>query len=113
MICCNIYAPGNFTSIPDVTGELVDTRSQAQKKRAKALTQSKQAEMFSQREMAQFGVTAHPKLPLSPKTKLELTMYDPRSDAEKAQQMQQEVEENTIPMPWVVAALPSEAAEVR
>ncbi len=82
------------------TNELFDTRSRAQKKRATASQQPRQAEMFSQRELAQFGVRAHPTLPLSPKTSIELAMEDPRSAEEKAQDMQREIEEHTVPMPW-------------
>jgi hypothetical protein len=55
--------------------------------------------MFTQREMAQFGVDAHPKLPLSPNTKLELMMEDPRTDEEKAQDLQRQIEQHTYPLP--------------
>jgi hypothetical protein len=39
------------------SGDLVDSRTETQKKRARELGQPRQAEMFSQRELAQFGVT--------------------------------------------------------
>lgn len=79
---------------------LVDTRTRTQKKQAQALAQPQQSEMFSQRELAQFGVQANPRLQLSPKTRLELLMEDPRTEEEKARQIQQEIEDNTYPMPW-------------
>ena len=37
-------------------------------------------------------------LPLSPKTRLELAMEDPRTEEEKAQDLQREVEKQTYPM---------------
>jgi hypothetical protein len=81
------------------TGELVDNRGAKQKKQAQARSQPQQAEMFSQREMAQFGIDAHPKLPLSPNTKLELMMEDPRTEEEKAQDLQRQIEQQTYPLP--------------
>jgi hypothetical protein len=65
------------------TDELVDTRSCTQKRRGAANDRPKQAEMFSTRELAQFGVRANPQLPLSPKTRLELSIQDPRTEEEK------------------------------
>ena len=70
------------------TRKLVDTRTRKQKKKAQEQEQPKQAEMFSQREMAQFGVQAHPKIPLSPKTKLELALQDMRTEEEKERDFQ-------------------------
>lgn len=90
----------NAMQINIFTGELFDTRTRVQKKRAAASQQPRQAEMFSQRELAQFGVKANPKLPISPKTRIELAMEDPRTAEEKARDLQQEIEENTVPMPW-------------
>ncbi len=90
----------NAMQINIFTGELFDTRTRAQKKRAAVSQQPRQAEMFSQRELAQFGVRAHPKLPLSPKTRIVLAMEDPRTPEEKARDVQREIEENTFPMPW-------------
>jgi hypothetical protein len=72
------------------TGEMVDNRTAIQKKKEKNDAGPKQAEMFSQREMAQFGVKAHPKLPISPKTRIELMIEDHRTDEEKAAAIQQE-----------------------
>ena len=72
------------------TGESVDNRSPKQKRLAKEQDKPQQAMMFSQRDMAQFGVEAHPKLPLSPKTRLELMIEDHRTEEEKAAAIQEE-----------------------
>ena len=72
------------------TGESVDNRSPKQKRLAKVQDKPQQAMMFSQRDMAQFGVEAHPKLPLSPKTRLELMIEDHRTEEEKAAAIQEE-----------------------
>ena len=83
------------------TGNLVDTRNRKQKKRAHEAQQPRQAEMFSQREMAQFGVQAHPKLPLSPKTRLELLIEDLRTEEEKERDFQREVEKRSYRLPGI------------
>ena len=72
------------------TRELVDNRTRRQKKKAQKQHEPTQKEMFSQREMAQFGVNPRPKLPLSPKTRIELMVEDRRTDEEKAEAIQQE-----------------------
>ena len=78
------------------TGELIDNRTATQKKRAREAEKPQQGMMFSQREMAQFGVDAHPKLPISPKTRLELMAEDYRTDAEKAEAIQREALEHNF-----------------
>ncbi|MCL4266671.1 MAG: hypothetical protein KJ069_25995 [Anaerolineae bacterium] len=78
--------------------KLVDTRTRKQRQRDQALQEPQQVEMFSQREMGQFGVNAHPRLPISPKTRLELVMQDLRTEEEKVRQFQQEIEAHTYPM---------------
>ena len=83
------------------TRKLVDTRTRKQKKKAKEQEQPKQAEMFSQREMGQFGVQAHPKIPLSPKTKLELALQDMRTEEEKERDFQKEVEKRSYRLPGI------------
>ena len=83
------------------TGNLVDTRNRKQKKKAKEQEQPKQAEMFSQREMAQFGVQAHPKIPISPKTRLELALQDMRTEEEKERDFQREVEKRSYRLPGI------------
>lgn len=77
------------------TGELVDNRNRKQKKRDKERRQLQQTELFSQREMAQFGVKANPKIPLSPKTSIELAAEDPRSEEQKTADERRTVEEKT------------------
>ena len=83
------------------TGDLVDTRSRKQLKQAEEKSRPRQMEMFSQRELAQFGVKANPKLPLSVKTSLELVMEDTRSVEEIARDLQRLIEEHTYPMPGI------------
>ena len=72
--------------------EMVDTRTRKQKKQAAEQEKPKQAEMFSQREMAQFGVNPHPQIPLSPKTRIELALQDMRTEEEKAAAIRREAE---------------------
>ena len=74
------------------TGELVDTRTRKQKKQAAEKEKPKQAELFSQREMAQFGVNPRPQIPISPKTRIELALQDMRTQEEKEVAIQREAE---------------------
>ena len=83
------------------SGDLVDTRTRKQKKKAVEREQPRQAEMFSQREMAQFGVRANPKIPLSPKTRLELALQDMRTEEEKERDFQREVEKRSYRLPGI------------
>lgn len=83
------------------TGELVDTRSPRQKKHDQERQLPRQAEMFSQRELAQFGVRANPKLPISLKTRLEFIVQDLRTEEEKAQDLQRQAEKQTYSLPGV------------
>ncbi len=55
-------------------------------------------ELFSQRDLAQFGVTARPRMPISPNTKLELQAQDPRSSEQKEQAANLEQKMRTLPM---------------
>ena len=90
MICC-LYMPKEVPSQFDLfSGELVDNRTTKQRRLAREWERPQQTLMFSQRDMAQFGVEAHPKLPISAKTRLELMMEDPRTEEEKAEAIQQE-----------------------
>lgn len=66
------------------TGELVDNRTRTQKRRDKLKQAPRQGELFSQREMAQFGVNPRPQIPLSPHTSLVLQQEDPRTPEQKA-----------------------------
>jgi preprotein translocase subunit SecF len=81
------------------SGELVDTRTRKQKKREAELKKPVQTEMFSQRELAQFGVRANPQIPISPKTRIELALQDLRSKEEKEAARQQEIEKRSYRLP--------------
>ena len=78
------------------SGKLVDNRTRQQKRQDKAREQPKQIEMFSQREIAQFGVNPNPLMPLSPNTPLLLIPEDPRTEEEIEQDRQQEAEKRTF-----------------
>ena len=84
------------------SGDLVDTRSRKQKKQAEQQEQPRQAEMFSQREMGQFGVNPHPQIPLSPKTRIELALQDMRTEEEKERDFQRQVEERSYKLPGIL-----------
>jgi hypothetical protein len=84
------------------TGELVDTRTRRQKKQATEQTGPKQAEMFSQREMGQFGVNPHPQIPISSKTRIELALQDMRTEEEKELDFQREVKERSYKLPGIL-----------
>lgn len=78
------------------SGELVDNRTRKQKKADRQRQQPMQTEMFSQREIAQFGVNPRPLMPLSPNTKLLLIPEDPRSEEEIDADRQRAAEEHTF-----------------
>ncbi len=80
------------------TGEWDDNRTPRQKRLNQERGRLKQMEMFSQREVALFGVTAHPLMPLSPNTKLVLINEDPRTPEEKERDLQRAAEERTHQM---------------
>jgi len=84
------------------TGDLVDTRTRKQKKQAVEQEKPRQAEMFSQRDMAQFGVNPHPQIPISPKTRIELALQDMRTEEEKKRDFQKEVEEKSYKLPGIL-----------
>ena len=80
------------------TGELDDNRTARQKKRDREQGQPQQTEMFSQREIAQFGVNARPLLPLSPHTKLGLIFEDPRTEEEIERDRERAAQQRTYQM---------------
>ena len=80
------------------TGELEDTRTQKQKEQDRQRIFPQTVAMFSQRDIAQFGVTAHPLLSLADKTQLALIRADPRTPAEKERDLEREAQERTIPL---------------
>jgi hypothetical protein len=79
--------------------ELVDNRTRRQKRLDRQRDRPQQIEMFSQRELAQFGVRANPKFPITPTTKMELFVQDPRIEEEKERDLQRQAEERTYPLP--------------
>lgn len=86
------------------TGELVDSRSPKEKRLDRERAQPEQVELFSQREVAQFGVSAHPKIPLSPKTRLELIAEDPRSEEEREADKRSDMEDKNYQLFPLVGA---------
>jgi len=80
------------------TGELVDTRNRRQRKLDRERDLPRQIEMFSQRDVAQFGVRANPTMPLSGNVKLILIPEDPRTDEEIERDIQREAERRTVAM---------------
>ena len=80
------------------TGELVDTRTRRQKRLDRERDQPQQMEMFSQRDVAQFGVRANPTMPLSGNVKLLLIPEDPRTEEEIERDVQREAERRTVAM---------------
>ena len=81
------------------SGELIDTRTRKQKKREAEIKKPVQTEMFSQRELAQFGVRANPQIPISPKTRIELALQDLRSEEEKEEARKLEIERRSYRLP--------------
>jgi hypothetical protein len=77
------------------TGEAVDNRTRRQKARDRKTAQPRTAEMFSQRELAQFGVRAKPQIPIAPTTKLALQIQDPRTPEEREAALWREAEGKT------------------
>jgi hypothetical protein len=90
------------------SGEFVDRRTASQKKADKERNDWKQMEMFSQRDLAQFGVSAHPVMDVSP-GRLVLISEDPRTPEEKERDLRRAAEAKTRPM---FADTPTENSEV-
>jgi len=86
----------------DFTGELVDNRTRKQKEIARQANGWQQAPMFSQREVAQFGVSARPQMPAIARSgkplRMVLQIEDPRTDEEKELAQQRAAEEKTYPL---------------
>lgn len=80
------------------SGNAVDNRTRTQKKQDRQRVQPKQSLMFSQPDMAQFGVNTKPKLPLSPNTKLTLMREDPRTEEQIERDLQLAAEALTFRM---------------
>jgi len=80
------------------TGEAEDRRTRKQRQADRQRSLPKQMEMFSQRDIAQFGVKANPHIPLSGNVKLLLIPEDPRTPEEVERDLQRQAERNTRPM---------------
>lgn len=80
------------------SGNAVDNRTRTQKKNDRQYDQPKQSLMFSQHDIAQFGVNTKPILPLSPNTRLALMQEDPRTEEEVEQELQLAAEALTFRM---------------
>jgi hypothetical protein len=80
------------------SGEWVDNRSAQQKRQERQAQQPQQHELFPQREIAQFGVRAHPQFSLSQHTHLVLVSEDPRTPEERERDLQREAEQHTYPL---------------
>jgi len=77
------------------SGEQVDTRTDRQKRRAREQEKPRPQEMFSSRELAQFGINPRPLIELSPHTKLSLFREDPRTEEEIERDRQRAAECDT------------------
>jgi hypothetical protein len=97
------------------SGQLRDTRTKRQKDEDFA-RQFKQPLMFSQADIAQFGVSSHPLMPITDKTRLGLEMFDARTEEEKERGLQRAAQRLTIPLfapepaPPAILLLPAKCA---
>lgn len=91
------------------SGELIDNRNRRQKRRERERAAPNQPMMFSQREIAQFGVKARPRMSLSPHTRLRLLVEDPRTEEEREADLRREAERNTYILPGFEAFRSAEA----
>lgn len=80
------------------SGKLVDNRTRTQRHHDRARHQPQQQLMFSQREMAQFGVNSTPLLALSPDMSLPLIAEDPRTEEQIEADRERQARENTKPL---------------
>ena len=82
--------------------KLADTRSRKQKRSEKQKRRPQQTELFSQKELAQFGVQARPELPAVRKdgkaVEMRLEIQDVRTQEERAAAQQEAAEEKTRAM---------------
>jgi hypothetical protein len=77
------------------TNAWVDNRTDHQKQRDRERKQPRQLFMFSQKDIAQFGVNPHPLLPISDNTKLGLMFEDHRTEEEIERDRQRQAEKKT------------------
>jgi|GEM_PF-6159773 len=94
------------------TGELKDTRTRQQRQQDNLRNKPQQLSMFSQRDIAQFGVVAQPFLPLSPHMVLPMLVQDPRTEEEIEREQEQLAREQTKPL-FEVVPQPKPKQEIR
>lgn len=80
------------------SGQLRDTRTDTQKKADSERIQPHQQLMFSQRDIAQFGVNPRPQFSLPETATLMLMREDPRTEEEKEHAQDQEARRLTRPL---------------
>ena len=84
------------------SGELIDDRTRRQKRADRLAAGWQQAEMFAQRDLAQFGVRARSEMSAvtihGEALKMELEIQDPRSAEEQEADRQRAAEELTDPL---------------
>lgn len=88
-------------------GELRDTRTRKQKRLTKQREGMQQAEMFSTREVAQWGVRRTPmrlKRPDGQPLRMKLEIEDPRTEEQKAADAQRAAQARTEPLPQLHTA---------
>ena len=78
------------------SGELVDNRSDYQKRKDKLRSAPQQLQMFATPEMVQFGVSAHPWLNDAPQPKLVLEIEETRTPEEIERDLMHEAEKQTV-----------------
>ena len=81
-ICYAVAMSREMLQVDMFTNELVDNRTSSQKRKARERQLPQQFEMFSQRDIAQFGVRARPKMPLPDSATMALIIQDPRTPEE-------------------------------
>ena len=87
------------------SGELVDNRTRKQKSAARQSNGDQQIEMFTQRDLAQFGVRSRSEMALltakGTPVAMALEMEDPRTEEEKELDRQKAAQDVTYPLPEV------------
>lgn len=85
------------------TGELKDNRTRKQKRAARKAEGYQQGELFSQKDLAQFGVRSKPELPAITRNgqpvKMELELQDTRTEEQKELDRQKAAQDLTNPLP--------------
>ena len=92
------------------SGELVDNRTRKQKRADRQANGDQQIEMFTQRDLAQFGVRSRSEMALltakGTPVAMALEMEDPRTEEQKELDRQKAAEDLTNPLPELEPAQP-------